>query len=31
MNLYSIFDFFIKYEKTAMQILFYFVRMFFGS
>ena len=24
-------DFFINYEKTALQIFFYFVRMFFGS
>jgi len=30
-NLYSIFDFLINYEKTALQIFFYFVRMFFGS
>ena len=28
---YSIFDFFINYEKTALQIFFYCVRMFFGS
>ena len=27
----SIFEFFINYEKTALQIFFYFVRMFFGS
>ena len=27
----SIFDFFINYEKAALQIFFYFVRMFFGS
>ena len=30
-NLYSIFHFFLTYEKTALQIFFYFVRMFFGS
>ena len=27
----SIFEFFINYEKTSLQIFFYFVRMFFGS
>ena len=30
-NLYSIFDFFINYERTALQIFFYFVGTFFGS
>ena len=25
------FEFFINYEKTALQIFFYFVRMFVGS
>ena len=24
-------NFFINYEKTALQIFFYFARMFFGS
>ena len=27
----SIFEFFINYEKTALQVFFYFARMFFGS
>ena len=27
----KVFEFFINYEKTALQIFFYFVRMFFGS
>ena len=30
-ELKSIFEFFINYKKTALQIFFYFTRMFIGS